>query len=188
MVNDQCYYKLIMVLKGCCWTMKDARILGLQRRIIQYGPETRLDCSELLCNKVLLKYQRDRHSFWRRHQKGDRECHPASVQFIQSLSRVWPFVTPWTAACQASLSITNSQSIPKLMSIESVMPSNHLIFCCPLLLLPSVFPNIKVFSDELAVHIRWPQYCNFSISPSNEHSVGCHFVYANAFYFFCLNS
>ena len=91
---------------------------------------------------------------------------------VQLLSRVWLFVTPWTAECQASLSITNSHSSPKLMSIESVMPSNHLILCRPLLLLPSIFPNIKVFSNESALHIRWPKYWSFSfsISPSNEHS------------------
>ena len=79
---------------------------------------------------------------------------------------------PWTIARQASLSITNSQSLPKPMSIESVMPSNHLILCCPLLLLPSIFPNIRVFSNELALRIRWPKYWSFSfnISPSNEYS------------------
>ena len=75
---------------------------------------------------------------------------------VQSLSRVWLFVTPWTAAHQASLSITNSQNLPKLMSIESVMPSNHLILCRPLLLLPSIIPSIKVLSNESALHIRWP--------------------------------
>ena len=91
---------------------------------------------------------------------------------VQSLSRVLFFVTPWTAACQASLSTTNSQSLPKLMSIESVMPSNHLILCHPLLLLPSIFPSIRVFSNELALCIRWPKYWSFSfnISPSNEYS------------------
>ena len=78
--------------------------------------------------------------------------------------------TPWTAACQASLSFTTSLSLLKLMSIESVMPSNHLILWCPFLLLPSIFPNIKVFSNELALCIRWPKYCSFSISPSNEYS------------------
>ena len=80
-------------------------------------------------------------------------------------------MTPWTAACQASLSITNSRSLPKLMSMESVMPSNHLIFCRPLLLLPSVCPSIRVFSNESALHIRWPKYWSFSlnISPFNEH-------------------
>ena len=80
-------------------------------------------------------------------------------------------MTPWIAACQASLSITNSQSLPKLTCIELVMLSNHVIFCCPLLLLPSVFPNIRLLSNESALHIRWPQYWSFSfnISPSSEH-------------------
>ena len=91
---------------------------------------------------------------------------------VQSLSHVQLFVTPWTAARQASLSITNSRSLLKLMSIQSMMPSNHLIFCCPLLLPPSVFPSIRVFSNESALHIRWPKYWSFSfsISPSNEYS------------------
>ena len=95
-----------------------------------------------------------------------------SISSVQSLSRVQVFVTPWTAAHLASLSITNSQSLLKLMSIESVTPSNHLILCCPLLLLPSIFPNIRVFSSESALHIRWPKYWSFSfsISPSNEYS------------------
>ena len=90
---------------------------------------------------------------------------------VQSLSRVWLFVTPWTAARQASLSITNSWSSLKLMSIKSVMPSSHLILCRPLLLLPPIAPRIRVFSNESALHIRWPKYCSFSlsISPSNEH-------------------
>ena len=91
---------------------------------------------------------------------------------VQSLSCLQLFVTPWTAACQVSLSITNSHSLPKLMSIESVMWSNHLILCHPLLLLSSIFPSIRVFSNESALHIRWPKYWSFSfnISPSNEHS------------------
>ena len=91
---------------------------------------------------------------------------------VQSLSCVRLFATPWTAARQASLSITNSRSLPKLKSIESVMPSNHLILCCPLFLLPSIFPSIRVFSNESAYRIRWPKYWSFSfnISPSNEHS------------------
>ena len=90
----------------------------------------------------------------------------------QLLSRVQLFVTPWIAACQASLSITNSWSLSKLMSIESVMPSNHLILCHPLLFLPSIFPSIRVFSNQSALHIRWPKYWrfSFSISPSNEYS------------------
>ena len=91
---------------------------------------------------------------------------------VQSLSCVQLFATPWTAACQASLSITNSWSLPKLMSIETVMPSNHLILCRPLLLLPSVFPSIRVFSTESVCHISWPKYWSFSFSirPSSEHS------------------
>ena len=96
--------------------------------------------------------------------------HCIVISSVQSLSRVWFSVTPWTAARQASLSITNSQSLLKLLSIESVMPSNHLILCHPLLL-PSIFPSIKVFSNESALRIRWPKYWSFSfnISPSNEH-------------------
>ena len=104
------------------------------------------------------------------------------VQLVQSLSRVWLFVTPWTAACQASLSITNSRSLFKLMSIESVTPSNHLILCCPLLLPPSIFPSIMVFSNESVLHIIWPNESvlhiiwpkywsfSFSISPPSEYS------------------
>ena len=91
-----------------------------------------------------------------------------SVQF--SCSFVSNSATAWTAACQASLSITNSQSPPKPMSTESVMPSNHLILCHPLLLLPSLFPSIRVFSSESALCIRWPKYWSFSISPSHEYS------------------
>ena len=97
-----------------------------------------------------------------------------SVQFnsVQSLRHVQLFATPWTTACQASLSITNSQSLLKLMAIESVMPSNHLILCHPFLLLPSVFPRIRVFSNESALRMRWPKYWSFSfsISASNEYS------------------
>ena len=97
-----------------------------------------------------------------------------SIQFssVQSLIRVRLFATPWTAACQASLFITKSQSLLKLMSIDSVMPSNHLILCRPLLLPPSIFPSIRVFSNESALCIRWPKYWSFSfsISPSHEYS------------------
>ena len=94
------------------------------------------------------------------------------VAVVQLLSPVWFFTTPWTTACQASLSITNSQSLPKFMSIESVMPSNHLVFCHPLLLPPSIFLSIGVFSNESALCIWWPKYWSFSFntSPSNEHS------------------
>ena len=94
--------------------------------------------------------------------------HPVPVQLLGCAQL---FVTPWTAACQASLSIINSQNLPKPKSIESVMPSNHLILCHPLFLLPSIFPSIRVFSNESALCIRWPKYWSFSfnISPSNEH-------------------
>ena len=95
------------------------------------------------------------------------------VQFssVQSLTRVWVFVTPWIATCQASLSITNSQGSVKLTSIESVMPSSHLILCCPLLFLPPNPPSISVFSNESTLHMRWPKYWSFSFSiiPSKEH-------------------
>ena len=91
---------------------------------------------------------------------------------VQSFSLVQLFASPWTAACQASLSNTNSRTLLKLMSIKSVMPSNHLFLCCPLLLLPSIFPSIRIFSNESVLCIRWPKYLSFSfsISPSNEYS------------------
>ena len=94
------------------------------------------------------------------------------ISSVQLLSCVWLFATPWTAALQASLSITSSWSLLKLMSIESMMPSNHLILCRPLFLLPSIFPSIRDFSNESALRIRWPKYWSFSfsISPSNEYS------------------
>ena len=97
--------------------------------------------------------------------------HTVESQSVSSLSHVQFFATPWTAARQASLSITNSRSLLKLMSIVSVMPSNHLILCRPLFLLPSIFPSIRVFPNESVLHIRWPNYWSFSfsISPSSEH-------------------
>ena len=94
----------------------------------------------------------------------------SSEGVVQLLSRVQLFVIPWTVACQASLSVTNSWSLLKLMSIESVMPSNHLILYHPLLLLPSTFASIRVFSSKSVLRVRWPKYWSFSISPSNEHS------------------
>ena len=110
--------------------------------------------------KRLLKKWKESHSLEERF-----------VSLVQLLSRVQLSATPWTIACQASLSITNSPSLLKLIPIESVMPSNHLILCHPLLLLPSVFPGIRVFSSESVLHIRWPKYWSFSfsISPSSEH-------------------
>ena len=102
----------------------------------------------------------------RRHESKRRGVYSS----VQSLSRVWLFVTPWTAAHQASLSITNSRSLLKFISVALMMPSNHLILCHPLLLMPSIFPSIRVFSNELVLHIRWPKYWSFSfsISLSNE--------------------
>ena len=90
--------------------------------------------------------------------------------WVQLFSCVRLFATPWTAACQASLSVTNSRSLLKLLSIKSAMPSNQLILCHPLLLLPSIFPSIRVFSNESVLCIRWPKHWSFSISPSNEYS------------------
>ena len=99
-------------------------------------------------------------------------CIENSVSSVQLFRRVWFFATPWTTAHQASLSITNSRSSPKPMSIKLVMPSNHLILCHPLLLLPSIFPSIRVFSNDSALPIRWPKYWifSFSISLSNEYT------------------
>ena len=98
--------------------------------------------------------------------------HKFQFSSVQSLSRVWLFATPWTAAQQASLSITNSLSPPKRTSIELVMPSNHLILCRPLFLLPSILPSVRVFSNESALCIRWPKYWEFQLqhSPSSEHA------------------
>ena len=105
-------------------------------------------------------------------QKKKKTLTIIAVVFVQSLSCIWLFLTPWTTARQAVLSFTISQSLLKLTSIELVMPSNHLILCRPLLLLPSTFPSIRVFSNESVLHIRWPKYWSFSfnISPSNEYS------------------
>ena len=106
-------------------------------------------------------------------QKGHHSTkHRVQFSSVQSLNHVRLFATPWTTAHQASLSITNSWSLLKLMSIESVIPSSHLILCHPLLLLPSIFPSIRVFSNESVLHIRWPKYWSFtfSISPANEYS------------------
>ena len=127
----------------------------------------RLHLSWLLSEKILepLPHHHDLklHLLWTRNKA-------LLFSSVQPLSRVRLFVTLWTTARQASLSITSSRSPPKPMSIELVMPSNHLIFCRPLLLLPSIFPSIRVFSNESALHIRWPKYWSFSfsISPSNE--------------------
>ena len=122
-------------------------------------------------NTKWTKEKRELNSVWVGQWWGIDRCDRV-FSSVQSLSRVQLFATPWTAAPQADLSITNSRSPPEPMSIDSVMPSNHLILCCPLLLLPSIFPSIRVFSNESVLHIRWPKYWSFSfsISPSNEYS------------------
>ena len=133
---------------------------------------------------VLIFSQLVRHSLTELFHLSSLLQMPNDHQFIsvQLLSRVRPFATPWTAACQASVSITNSGSSPKLMSVESVMPSNHLILCCPLLLLPSIFPSIRVFfSNESVIRIRWPKYWSLekNISPFRKYSVSsgiCFFI------------
>ena len=110
-------------------------------------------------------------SFSKRVENYEEQPEMKNVVIIQSLSPVWLTATSWTAACQASLSFGISRSLLKLMSFELVMPSNHLLLCCPLLLLPSIFPSIRVFSNESALYIRQPEYwsCSFSISSSNEY-------------------
>ena len=131
--------------------------------------------SIIYCNTVYNSYNMDA-TYMSIDRWMDKEVvvhiHNGVFSSVQLLSCVHLFVTPWTAVRQASLSITNSQNLPKLMSIESVMPSNHLILCCPLLLLSPIPPGIRVFSNELVLCIRWPKYWNFSfnISPSSEHS------------------
>ena len=122
---------------------------------------------------------------------------PVQFSSVQLLSRVQLFVTPWNTARQASLSITNSQSLLKLMSVESVMPSSHLILCCPLLFLPPIPPSIRVFSNESTLRMRWPKYWTFSFSiiPSNEHQdwspwewtgwISCNLLYFNLYFVWC---
>ena len=115
------------------------------------------------------KYHGDKSTV---HEKDSWKSLFQSLSSVHLLSHVQPFVTPWTATCPASLSITNFQNLLKLMSIELVMPSNHLILCRPLLFLPSIFPSIRVFSNESVLCIRWPKHWSFSfsISPFNEYS------------------
>ena len=137
-------------------------ILMYVSHLLCYSPENYVEELWLVQQEICCKSTQTRHFILLYFQ----------FSSVQSLSCVRPFATPWTAACQASLSITNSQSLPKLMCIESVMPSNHLILCHPFLLLPSIFPSIRVFSNEWPIPIRWPKYWSFSfkISPSNEYS------------------
>ena len=149
--------------------------LSLLQRIF---PTQELNRGLLHCRQLLYQLS---YETWQWNQGCNLNSTPCCIrrlkpqhQFssVQLLSRIRLFVIPWTAACQTSLSITNSQSLLKLMPIESVMPYNHLILCRPLLLLPSIFPSIRVFSNESALRIRWPKYwcLSFSSSLSNEHS------------------
>ena len=126
------------------------------------SPGRRVLLIETCCNRPRLQEMEDDCI------RGDRTHQTHCFSSVQSLNHVWLFETPWTAACQTSLSITSSWSLLKLMSIESVMLPNHLILCRPLLLLPSIFPSIRVFPNESALHIRWPK--DWSSSPSNEYS------------------
>ena len=120
----------------------------------------------LLCMYTHTQCAHTHHVFFIHLSVNGRICCLHVFSSVQSLSRIWLFAIPWTAACQASLSITNSRSPPKPMSITSVMPSNHLILSCPLLLLPSIFPRIRVFSNESALRIRWPKDWSFNFSAS----------------------
>ena len=151
--------------KGLARTLEPAsqNYWGCQPQLLE--PERSLEPA--LCNKRSNHNEKPEPCSESKPTHSDADL---AVVVVQSLSRVRLFATPWTAARQASLCFTNSQSLLKLMSIESVMPSNHLILCHPLLLLSSVFPSIRVFSKESACHIWWPKYWSFSISLSNEYS------------------
>ena len=146
----------------------------MHRKKRTYTIVSSLSTSPLLWASNILSHLHRPLAPWKRKRRLIYSVLFSSVQFssVQLFSHVWLFVTPWTTARQASLSIANSWSLFKLMSIESVMPSNHLILCCPLLLVPSIFPCIRVFSNELVPHIRWPKYWHFSfgIILSNEYS------------------
>ena len=137
------------------WVWASANCISREMRLSTWK---QIDGPEVLC-VVMKKY------------KPQNRNKMKQFNLVQLLSRVWLFATPWIAARQASLSITNSRSLLKLMSIESVMPSSHLILCRPLLLLPQIPPSIRVFSNESALPMRWPKYWSFSFSicPSNEH-------------------
>ena len=141
-------------------SITDSMDMNLSKPEESGGQKSQACCSPWSCKESdMAEWLSSNDSYWK------------WLSSVQSLSRVWLFATPWTAAHQASLSITNSQSLLRLMFIESVMPSNHPILCHPLLL-PSVFPSIRVFFNESALRIRWPKYwsLSFIISPSNEHS------------------
>ena len=148
---------------NCYIFLTDQRNQFLQ---LQLGP-----CVSVICVMVHFRNKWIIGGNMNSHSSTGKSIWLHQFSSVQSLSRIWLFATPWTSVRQASLSITNSRSLPKLMSIKLVMPSSHLILCRPFLLLPSIFPSIRVFSNESTLHIRWPKYWsfNFSISPSNEH-------------------
>ena len=147
---------------NCYIFLTDQRNQFLQ---LQLGP-----CVSVICVMVHFRNKWIIGGNMNSHSSTGKSIWLHQFSSVQSLSRIWLFATPWTSVSQASLSITNSRSLPKLMSIKLVMPSSHLILCRPLLLLPSIFPSIRVFSNESALCIRWPKYWSFSfnISPSNE--------------------
>ena len=153
------------------WYRDDVVILDCHREASSWGQLNNTE-GAWVPHTVELPWQLHMAYTWKvRWQKSTSDLKVLCFCSVQSLSRVQLFATPWTTARQASLSITNSRSPPKPMSIELVMPSSHLILCHPLLLLPSILPSIRVFSNESALRIRWPKYWSFSfnISPSNEH-------------------
>ena len=167
------YAEYIMRNPGLDEAQDGIKIAGRNINNIRYADDTILMAESK--EEPLDESERGEWKSWLKAQHSENEDHGIqSHQFssVQLFSCVWLFATPWTVAPQDSLSITNSWSLLKLMSIESVMPSNHLILCHPLLLLPSIFPSFRVFSNESVLHIRWPKYWSFSftISPSNEYS------------------
>ena len=170
--------KLVLPLRKTVWRwLEKLKIEDLIIPFLSIYPDkiiTQKDTHTQCSQQLYLQYPRHGDNLnisWQTMQRCVCVCVCVLFSSVQLISRVWLFVIPWTAACQASLYITNSQSLLKLISIESVMPSNHLILCCPLLLLPSIFPSIRVFSNESVLCIRWPKYWHFSftISSSNEH-------------------
>ena len=150
----------------------ESRLLGEVISNLKYADDTTLMAESEKLKSLLMKVKEESEKVLKLSIQKTEIIASGPISSVQLLSCVQLCVTPWTATLQASLSITNSQNLLKLMSIESVMPSNHLILCHPLLLLPSIFPSIRVLSKESALHIRWPKYWSFSfsISPSNEHS------------------
>ena len=151
-----------MMKIGCCTVMWNRRDCGASE-INHHQPHQRPVFSQRVCCVYGVPNQSTENT--------SSSIRITQFSSVQLLSCVWLFATPWITALQACLSITNTRSLPKLTSIESVMPSSHLILCCPLLLLPSIVPSIRVFSNDLALCVRWPKYWsfNFIISPSNEY-------------------